>query len=909
VSGKTSVPIYRIHPAIGIARLGNSPDAFCISPETPAALPIACDEQGNPRVSADGQTQQTVTTFKDKEGRIKRQAARFQIYVYDDKTPEGRPLELGDAIEGGGNHGTLIDIQWRVYLANKKAAWYEFKQLEGEHGYAADHPLRNASITEPDARQCLIIDPGPQVVDTRSRRKARFDRGGNGLYAPTFPPRKLEPENVDTLGELLTDDGGRLLVLGGHGHSGSFITGFSQPRIDTYANNDGWFDDTSDGPVMARLVMYSSEVGRTRFVDVEYPAWVVSAYPAYVPEILDMVTLDDVAYNTAVTQFAYRTDIYGTVGTFSQPQIINPEDLPALMHWQASNLAWNADYKPWFYRDIWPILFRADEYTYLTNVLMQSNYPHNQTQRGNFDPTKLSIPPSLNNSAYTKAAASAVIANQAGELFLDAIEPLLAQIDQQGLNTPHLARLPLLAQFTHKAAARETLRAALAEFAKSVAGDLALDDAFFYLDQWRTVYEAAQDKDNPGSAAYKAASTKLHNIIDKLLHEFENKSRPTKLLKRREDSESADDSTRVNPDEPARGAFERLYTAYRTGKLLTDKLAHLRREHTYDPFAPYRTYLYDLLRKDGEEDVFRLDGKPTSRTHHLPLMPLLAGDNPISNTLTSKFLRLTDYQLFLLRQWARGDFYNEILEGWVPRDKIDPWQPYLGIENHNGRQLDQNVLTNLGGGAFCPGAEVGWIIRNPAIYLRPYRLKADPNFSSFRQTAANENQSAAPLSVPEEDYVSATGVTLSQGNDFRTGLQPGDLTKIMALPWQADFNECSSQDIDVTYEQWNIINPSSEHDEWMKREQMVWETLWWPAHRPMQTWEMVAGTPQNPTYQYLSWARGIPETNAGDLKMVTEWSHLGFVIRNPYASAASLNQASPSPPPPKYISVERNQED
>ena len=152
------------------------------------------------------------------------------------------------------------------------------------------------------------------------------------------------------------------------------------------------------------------------FIDVEYPAWVVSAYPAFVPEILDMVTLDDVAYNTAVTQFAYRTDIYGTVGTFSQPQIINPEDLPALMHWQASNLAWNSDYKPWFYRDIWPILFRADEYTYLTNVLMQSNYPHNQTQRGNFDPTKLSIPPSLNHSAYTKGAAAAVAANQAGEL-------------------------------------------------------------------------------------------------------------------------------------------------------------------------------------------------------------------------------------------------------------------------------------------------------------------------------------------------------------------------------------------------------------------------------------------------------------------------------------------------------------
>ena len=30
--------IYRIHPGIGFARVGNSPDAFCIAPEKPAAL-------------------------------------------------------------------------------------------------------------------------------------------------------------------------------------------------------------------------------------------------------------------------------------------------------------------------------------------------------------------------------------------------------------------------------------------------------------------------------------------------------------------------------------------------------------------------------------------------------------------------------------------------------------------------------------------------------------------------------------------------------------------------------------------------------------------------------------------------------------------------------------------------------
>src|SRR5262245_31974253 len=100
-------PIYRIHPGVGIARLGNSPDEFCISPEKPAALPLECDAQGNPMKSPDGMSDVTIKTFKDAEGRIKRQAARFQVYVYDEDSPKGRPLKLGDAVKGGGNHGKL----------------------------------------------------------------------------------------------------------------------------------------------------------------------------------------------------------------------------------------------------------------------------------------------------------------------------------------------------------------------------------------------------------------------------------------------------------------------------------------------------------------------------------------------------------------------------------------------------------------------------------------------------------------------------------------------------------------------------------------------------------------------------------------------------------------------------------
>src|SRR5919108_277140 len=73
----------------------------------------------------------------------------------------------------------------------------------------------------------------------------------------------------ETAGGLRTDDQGRLIVLGGHGRSGSERR---TVRILDYANNDGWWDDTSDGPVTARLVLDDGTI-----VPVETGRWVLVA--------------------------------------------------------------------------------------------------------------------------------------------------------------------------------------------------------------------------------------------------------------------------------------------------------------------------------------------------------------------------------------------------------------------------------------------------------------------------------------------------------------------------------------------------------------------------------------------------------------------------------------------------------
>jgi len=352
---------FKIHPAIGIARLGDS-DEFYLAPEEAGGLPIECDKDGNAALSKAG-NEQPIVKFKDSQKRVKKQAARFRVFVYDGGSPQGRELKTGEIFQvvlqktGQLIEAELVDIEWTVYLANKKSSWYQFQQLDGEHGYAPDHPLRNADLTDPEARQKLIIDPGPQSVNYADpqNRRAEFRKGNNPGYAQSFPP-PLKPNSIDTLGEIKAtqqNNYNRLIVLGGNGNSGSYKSGFEDPIIRHYANNEGWFDDTSDGPVTAQLKYKILSIdGRkvdakapTQFgtVAVDAPAWVIVGYPAYAPQIIDMITMDDVLYDVAIRNFAYDTYLYGQEPfDGSQPP---PKTADELAVWRETS-QWNPNYYP-----------------------------------------------------------------------------------------------------------------------------------------------------------------------------------------------------------------------------------------------------------------------------------------------------------------------------------------------------------------------------------------------------------------------------------------------------------------------------------------------------------------------------------------------------------------------------------
>jgi L-Lysine epsilon oxidase N-terminal/L-lysine epsilon oxidase C-terminal domain len=665
---------YKIHPAIGIARLGNS-QQFYLAPETTGGLPIQCNPDGTETEPA-----QPVTEFKDAAGAIKRQAARFRVYVYDGKDPGGRELQINDPVtvvnqtSGEKFEGTLTDVVWTVYLANKKASWYQFDQTNGEHGYSPNHPLRNPTITQVDARQKLIIDPGPQSVALQAAsgapQTADFAVGSNPNQS--FPP-PLTPASITTLGEIKATGQGkhpRLVVLGGYGNSGSCTTGLGQPHISTFANNDGWFDDISDGPVTATLIVSATSVNGVKqpaspvSVAVDQSSWVMVGYPRYAPEIVDIVTMDDVLYDLSVRNFAFNTYMYGV------PPYKCDAPPPADLNTWRKLATWNRNYYPYFWREVWPILSRPNDYQYVMDFdAFTGGDPHENARGsgGNMDPDKISIPP------------------------------------------------------------------------------------------------------------------------------FNGE----------------------NPDDKQ--------TRYQ-----------------------WRQFIWRVVRRPGGENSLT---NTTSKLDPDPFpyaMPYLCGDNCLSNTAASKFLRLTDTQLFILKQWAEGKFINEKLEEMPP----PPAQP--------GVDLDRGALGNLLGGAFCPGAEACWIMRNPAIYASSYRI--------------NQAQ-YTPGGLSQPAVVGADTPSL-----ISQGLEPGDITKYDAIPWQADFNECSNQPIDITYDDWSVIYPDSTGDPVAPVTQL---TYWWPAHRPMEVTTYLNGQ-----YSGGQWSP-TAQNHTGDLQMVTAWAQLGFVLRNPKATPGS----------------------
>jgi hypothetical protein len=278
-----------IYPSIGVARLGNAEAEYFLGPEVT-----------NPQPEAPG-------FYRDCEGALKRQAARFRIY----------------GLNAGGQAVAEItaenaEVHWMVHLANKKAAWYQF-QLALDVPEAASAPptlLRNSTVSN---RADLKIDPGERHISGRNIQ-------GGPSY--TFDTGKFMGAQV-YLGELRTDDVGRLVVLGGRGKSASH----DGSKAVTFANNDGWHDDISDGPVMANVYYEGQELAVTS-------AWVVVAPPNYAPQQKSVRTMWDLMRDLAIRNSALSKPVRPSFNADIRPIFERLSNLQWVNAGFAANFGW-----------------------------------------------------------------------------------------------------------------------------------------------------------------------------------------------------------------------------------------------------------------------------------------------------------------------------------------------------------------------------------------------------------------------------------------------------------------------------------------------------------------------------------------------------------------------------------------
>lgn len=270
-----------IHPAIGIARLGNSATEFFIGPEVAEPSP------------------QSPGFYRDASGALKREAARFRLYGYN---------AAGDVVAE--LTPDTAEITWSVHLANRKAAWYQW-QIAMDIPEAASHvlPLRNASVVGRDA---LVIDAELQCIQGRQASPVACSGFFMGI------PVKI--------GELRTDAEGRLVVLAGHGVSASPSNApiFDDNVPNDFINADGWYDDTADGPVTATVLIDGVAI------PVE-SAWVVTAPPNYAPQIKGVRTMYDLlvdlfiqaSWMQAPKTISFAKDVYPILQRLTGLQWVN----------------------------------------------------------------------------------------------------------------------------------------------------------------------------------------------------------------------------------------------------------------------------------------------------------------------------------------------------------------------------------------------------------------------------------------------------------------------------------------------------------------------------------------------------------------------------------------------------------
>ncbi len=248
-------------------------------------------------------------------------------------------------------------------------------------------------------------------------------------------------------------------------------------------------------------------------------------------------------------------------------------------------------------------------------------------------------------------------------------------------------------------------------------------------------------------------------------------------------------------------------------------------------------------------------------------MPLHLGD------ANEPLLTLRRTQYFFLERWSEGREHFR-----VGRRSLGP-----------GERLDKATMVNCLGGRLNPGIDLTFVMREPAVYIQPWR---NAGCGPFR---IRPKRLAYGSASPDKPLLSCGYVPRHVETD---GLEPGDLSKLMAVPWHTDFNACAMHLPEP--------NPNGNRT-------VFWS---WPAQRPVAVysvddivWKHPAGLPAAPELGAQRWfVRGEGADSLQPEKwgryqshseMLEKWHQIGVVMQ-----AATIDKVIEPLPPDWYLEVE-----
>lgn len=221
------------------------------------------------------------------------------------------------------------------------------------------------------------------------------------------------------------------------------------------------------------------------------------------------------------------------------------------------------------------------------------------------------------------------------------------------------------------------------------------------------------------------------------------------------------------------------------------------------------------------------------------------GSDPSKGSSPRNNLALSKVRMELMRLWVDGKFEDDWDSRGLPPIDID--QVPLAEQP---AMLDKAALHFCLADAFHPGCELTWPMRHSTLYSAPFRVRH----------AQGPTQQDYGEKLTQEIVLRPGGPLYSQG--------PGDLTRWMGLPWQADTGFCRS-------------GYDHEYDPYLP--------TFWPANVPNQvltkTQYQIVVDPKSSQEDKLaafytrdSWLRGLPsDTVKAMLYMVNNFGKLGII--------------------------------